>query len=49
MLSNAISALGLALVALGLFVLAPWLGIAATGACLVLVGLALDRDKREGE
>ena len=33
---------GLALIAAGAFVLAPWAGLAVAGAGLVAVGLAMD-------
>lgn len=39
---NICQAGGLALVALGLYVLAPWLGIVAAGVALCVVGWAID-------
>lgn len=41
-LSTLLEIVGLLVLCAGLYLLAPWLGIAVAGAGLVLLGLALD-------
>lgn len=42
-MTTALELLGLALLAVGFGMLAPWLGVATAGASCILLGLALDR------
>lgn len=44
MLATALQLAGLALVAVGAFLLAPWAGLVVAGAALTWVGLSLEGD-----
>lgn len=45
-LSTLLELLGLLLLCAGLYLLAPWLGVAVGGAGLILLGLAIDPPAR---
>ena len=45
-MSTALQVLGILVLAAGLFMLAPWLGIAALGLLLLLLGIAIEVDVR---
>lgn len=46
LVASALEVAGIALVATGLWMLAPWLGVTVAGAGLVAVGMAVDPPKR---
>ena len=46
LLSTVLELVGLTVLALGLYLLAPWLGVTVAGAGLVALGLALDPPQR---
>lgn len=43
MIALAVELAGIALLAAGLAMLAPWLGVAVLGALLILLGISLER------
>jgi hypothetical protein len=47
-MSTVLELLGLVLLATGLGLLAPWLGVAAAGTACIILGLALDRKGASG-
>ncbi len=49
LLSTVLELVGVASVAAGAWVLAPWLGFVAGGVLLALVGIALDPPSRGGD
>lgn len=46
-MSTVLELLGLVVLAVGLGMLAPWLGVAVAGGSCILLGLALDRRPAE--